>query len=144
MNKPAPLIWNERLMTGVAEIDEQHRILVHTLNEAAEKLSHHVSLDVLETITQDLLSYALYHFETEEMLMHDYGYTEDKAATERHLDQHHYFSSRVMEVRKDLKAGILISGEDLIQFLNDWLVQHIMNTDRQLADFILARRKNLA
>ena len=38
MQNPAPLIWNDSLMTGVPEIDEQHRILVHTFNEASEKL----------------------------------------------------------------------------------------------------------
>ena len=34
MEKPAPLVWNDSLITGVPEIDEQHHILVHILNEA--------------------------------------------------------------------------------------------------------------
>ena len=34
-----PLVWNDSFATGVAEIDDQHMILVHTLNEAAGKLA---------------------------------------------------------------------------------------------------------
>ena len=36
MDKPATLVWNDSLITGVPEIDAQHRILVHTLNEAGD------------------------------------------------------------------------------------------------------------
>ena len=80
MQNPAPLIWNDSLMTGVPEIDEQHRILVHTFNEAAESLCGETRREVLEAITQDLLSYALYHFETEELLMRDAGYESEDGA----------------------------------------------------------------
>ncbi len=55
MENPAPLVWNDSLITGVAEIDEQHHILVHILNEAGEKLSHGASLDDYEAITHELL-----------------------------------------------------------------------------------------
>ena len=140
MDKPAALIWNDSLKTGVPEIDEQHRILVHTLNEAAEKLVADASLDVLATITQDLLSYALYHFETEEALMHAYGYAADRDDIARHLEEHRNFSAQVVCVRNDLKAGILIPPQELLDFLNHWLVNHIMHTDKRLAAFIIAKR----
>lgn len=136
------LEWNERFVTGVTEIDEQHMILVHTLNEAAEKLSHDSSLELLEHITQDLLSYALYHFETEEELMQQYGYVdEDGENANLHFAQHRGFSSKVVAVREDLKAGILIPAGDLIEFLNGWLVNHILNTDKKLGAFIAAKRR---
>jgi hemerythrin-like metal-binding protein len=135
------LVWNESLMTGVPEIDEQHMILVHTLNQAAEKLSRDAGLEVLEPITRDLLSYALYHFDTEEDLMQHYGY--DAAVHEDaklHLEQHRSFSAKVVTVRENLKLGILIPPNDLIEFLNGWLVNHILNTDKRLASFIIAKR----
>lgn len=135
------LIWNDTLVTGVQEIDEQHMILVHTLNEASVKLSQNASLEVLERITQDLLSYALYHFETEEELMQQYGYEEGpQGEANLHLEQHRSFSSKVVAVRENLKQGILIAPTDLIGFLNDWLVNHILNTDKKLARFVLAKR----
>lgn len=135
------LAWNDDYATGVSEIDEQHMILVHTLNEASIKLAGDASIETLEQITQDLLAYALYHFETEEMLMQEYGYEEgspEDAAT--HLEQHRAFSAKVVAVRDGLKTGAPISPGDLLGFLNNWLVNHILNTDKRLGAHILARR----
>ncbi len=141
MENPAPLVWNDSLITGVAEIDEQHHILVHILNEAGEKLSHGASLDDYEAITHELLSYALYHFETEEALMQEYGYAQDEAPdANRHEAEHRSFTQQVLAVREQLKAGILTPPDILMAFLNDWLLRHIMLTDKRLAAFILARR----
>ncbi len=140
-NTTQNLVWREDFATGVAEIDEQHMILVHTLNEAATKLKHDTSQETLEQITQDLLSYALYHFETEEELMQRYGYAEagDDAA-EQHLSQHRAFSAKVVSVRDGLKSGMKIAASDLLDFLNNWLVNHILNTDKKLGAFIVAKR----
>ncbi len=141
MEKPAPLVWNDSLITGVPEIDEQHHILVHTLNEAGEKLSHGASLDDYEAITHELLSYALYHFETEEVLMQEYGYAQDEASdAHRHEAEHRSFPQQVIPVREQPKAGTLTPPSALMAFLNDWLLRHIMLTDKRLAAFILARR----
>jgi hemerythrin-like metal-binding protein len=116
-------------------------ILVHTLNEASVKLAGDPGIALLERIVQDLLSYALYHFETEEGLMQEYGYSEnsgDDAA--RHLEQHRAFSSKVVEVHESLKQGTPVAPADLLGFLNDWLVNHILNTDKKLGAYIAARR----
>jgi len=137
------LKWTDALKTGVEEIDEQHMILVHTLNDAAEKLAHEATAETLGQITQDLLSYALYHFETEEELMQEYGYREAEGeGMQRHLDQHRSFSSKVVEIREGIKTGNLIAPGDLIGFLNSWLVNHIQNTDQALAAFLLTKRNN--
>lgn len=135
------LVWNDSFATGVAEIDEQHMILVHTLNEASVKLAEDAGLAQLDRITHDLLAYALYHFETEESLMQEYDYDAGDADTSaRHREQHRAFSAKVVSVRDGIKAGTPIAPADLLAFLNDWLVNHILNTDKRLGEFILARR----
>jgi hemerythrin-like metal-binding protein len=135
------LVWNDRFATGVQEIDEQHMILVHTLNEASVTLAENASIEQLELITRDLLGYALYHFETEELLMRQYGYDEGAAPDAAlHLEQHRAFSSKVVAVRDGLKTGTPIAPADLLGFLNQWLVNHILNTDKRLGAFIVAKR----
>jgi hemerythrin-like metal-binding protein len=135
------LAWDDSFATGVAEIDEQHMILVHTLNDASMRLAGEAGSEQLELITQDLLAYALYHFETEEVLMHEYGYEADAAQdAARHLEQHRAFSAKVVAVRDSLKAGKPVVPADLLAFLNEWLVNHILNTDKRLGAFIVARR----
>lgn len=133
------IVWNDTLVTGIEKIDEQHQILVNLFNEANAKLTVNNSAEFLEQITRDMLSYALYHFEAEEEMMQKYGYTEDKVEdASTHIRQHRSFSSKVVAVRNDIKAGILISREDLLAFLNSWLIDHILSTDKRLAAFLLA------
>lgn len=137
------LVWNDQLVTGVSEIDEQHRILLNSINEVNTRLLNiTVNAEILEKITQDLLSYALYHFETEEELMKTYNYSEahdEDSAT--HQRQHREFSATVVAVREDLKKGKLISREELLTFLNGWLVNHILNVDKKLGVYILQKRR---
>jgi hemerythrin len=136
-----PLAWNDGFATGVVEIDEQHMILVHTLNEAGSRLANGATPELLKQITQDLLSYALYHFDTEEELMQEYGYAEEtEEAMNRHLEQHRGFSAKVVAIRESLKAGQPVSSDEILNFLNTWLVNHILNTDKRLGAFIIAKR----
>lgn len=136
-----PIEWTDQLMTGVAEIDKQHRFLVNAINDANQKLLGNPEISLLEQITKDLLSYAIYHFETEEDLMLELGYSEASAAdAELHQKQHREFSAQVIAVRDGLRHGKQISREDLLAFLNGWLVNHIMNTDQRLGAFIRQKR----
>lgn len=130
------------LLTGINIIDEQHRILITLFNEANDRLATNMSTEFLSEITCDLLSYALYHFETEEELMQSSGYIEayiEDASI--HTQQHRNFSAKVVAIRNDIKLGKLIAREDLLIFLNGWLVQHILNTDKRLAAYMLAAEK---
>lgn len=137
-----PIVWNDTLVTGIDIIDEQHRILVNTLNEANAKLTTDTGAAFLEQITHDLLSYALYHFETEEELMHEYGYSHNNAEdADAHTQQHRDFSAKVVAVREGIKTGHSVSREDLLSFLNSWLINHILNTDKRLGAFLQASDK---
>lgn len=138
----SPLLWQPNFATGVPEIDEQHMILVHTLNEASSKLARDASLETIEKITQDLLSYALYHFETEEELMQEYGYVNEDS--QLHLEQHRLFSERVVRIREDLKSARPVPANELVEFLSTWLTNHILNTDKRLGAFIVERRREEA
>ena len=136
-----PIEWTDQLATGIAEIDRQHRFLVDAINDANHKLTDFPDLKLIEQITKDLLGYAIYHFETEEDLMLEYGYTaESTADAELHERQHRDFSVRVMAIRDSLRGGNQVSIEDLLGFLNRWLISHIMDTDQLLASFIRQKK----
>lgn len=142
MEDSGTILWKSDYDTGVDEIDEQHRILVNTINEANKKLSKDSSLEMLEDITRDLLSYAIYHFETEEEMMQEHDYkTFSLEAYETHMKEHRDFSAQVVAVRESIKARDPISKEALIGFLTDWLIDHINNTDKRLAAFLKTKMK---
>lgn len=139
-NSAAPIHWQASFATGVDEIDEQHRILINTLNGANNLLTDASSLQVLDQITKDLLSYALYHFEAEEELMHASGYAEAMPEEMRqHLDEHRKFSATVVGVREKIQGGHRVPRDELLSFLNNWLVDHILQTDKKLGTFMSAK-----
>lgn len=135
------IVWNENFDTGVTEIDEQHRTLVNIINKANSRLATDFNAAMLDEVTRDLSSYAHYHFDLEESLMKEYNYTEDQSEdSATHLREHGEFSTIVASVREGIKAGNLIPREYLLLYLNSWLINHILYTDKRLAAFVLARR----
>jgi hemerythrin-like metal-binding protein len=139
MSNSETLEWTDALLIGVAEVDEQHRILVDTLIEARTQLSREHIDAPFERVSRDLLAYAIYHFATEEMLMQRHGYAAvEPEAAARHLAQHRYFSARVVALRTAEHRGDPGAGPALLSFLEDWLVNHIMTTDKALGQFINA------
>jgi len=129
--------WNESMFTGVKEIDRQHEVLVNVLNEIAAMGAESPGQRRLEEVTLDLLAYALYHFETEERLMQQSGYDRDQPGeAQAHVLQHRAFSDRVIALRAATAEGQERSQAALLQFLRDWLINHIGSTDRRLGDYI--------
>jgi hemerythrin-like metal-binding protein len=137
MNDSDPIQWSDAMLTGIAEIDRQHRILVDTLREAQVKPTSEMDDPLFEQITRDLLAYAIYHFNTEEQLMQQHGYaaTSPEEAT-AHLAAHRSFSEQVVALRDKARAGKPDSREELLVFLQNWLTNHIMTTDKRLGQFI--------
>lgn len=132
-------------MTGVDEIDRQHRVLINTLNEIIEHLADGDSDEFAERITRELLGYAMYHFETEEGLMEVHGYRDHCVAdAQRHREQHHAFTARANEMRARVNSGRRVDLVALVAFLQSWLVGHIMDTDRRFGRFVLEHRRNCA
>jgi hemerythrin len=135
-----PIQWSDDLLTGVAEIDRQHRILVNTLNEAQVRLANEMDDQLFEQITRDLLAYAIYHFNTEEQLMQQHGYVSGASEESKsHLAAHRRFSEQVVALREKAHAGQPESRVELLDFLKSWLSNHIMTTDKRLGQFICTR-----
>ena len=130
------ITWVENMITGIASIDEQHQTLVNMLNIAAEQLTSSSSRLQIEETIRDLMSYALYHFDTEEELMLANAYPAE--AQSKHFEEHRNFSATVAQLQSDIKQGKLITREELLGFLKGWLISHIMDTDKQLGEFLSA------
>lgn len=129
--------WSEVLLCGIEEMDRQHRILVDTLTEAKSSLTDEAGGRLFEQITCDLLAYALYHFETEEQLMRRSGYAAAAPeAAASHLAQHRHFSAQIVALRAAARRGDGGNMGELLPFVEDWLANHILTTDRHLAQFI--------
>lgn len=127
------LAWSREFETGVDMIDGQHRELVDRINAAAPLLA--AAKDRKPANAAELLGaltdYVGFHFAMEENLMRDLG------LDPRHVDVHHashqQFARHVREMCDAYMAGQAVTGLELLTFVANWLVFHILGEDQSMA-----------
>lgn len=141
---PDPVVFNDAFLTGIEALDRQHRNLVAMTNEAIATLGADSGAQQIWPLVQELLSYAIYHFKTEEALMQQYAYhEEDRVSAKRHVAMHRDFSARVVGVQESLRRAKPVDPYALTEFLCQWISHHIQGTDRKLADHVRRSRDAL-
>lgn len=129
--------WNKNFSTGIALIDQQHQQLVHLINKLATHLSRGSGELRLSEVFGELVAYADYHFKTEEQIWQpsfhgDAWYAEHKLA-------HDAFLPTAQEIQAQLKdASYDRILEEVLKFLVNWLVHHILDNDRRMAKVVRA------
>lgn len=133
MNATTHLLdWNDYLKTGIDIVDQQHRGLVDLANETAAKLSSGdgLSVDEMRTLLGFLTDYAATHFSTEEALMALSGIDEEHVV--HHRQSHANFLNQVNTMVDEVGGGEL-TGEQLMEFLGNWLIYHMLGEDQRLS-----------
>lgn len=84
-------------------------------------------------IIEDLCEYTVYHFDTEEKHFESSGFPEAHA----HAKQHQGFIEFLGTLNiDDIEHRTSASLSDLLAFINEWIVKHIIFEDRKFADFV--------
>lgn len=123
--------WEKSFSVGVSSIDSQHMKLVQMINDLHDSMKSGKGQDVLKKILNDMANYTVNHFNTEEMLFKKHAYPE----TDEHIMQHRIFIEKVGEIKKELEAGKPVFTLKLMNFLKDWLQNHILKTDMAYRSF---------
>ena len=132
-----PIVWNDSFVTGIQVIDDQHRILVNIINDVYQGLDARYSRVSLQRIMLELRGYVSYHFGAEEKLMSERNFgLAHPDEYETHLQQHRDFTERLVKLEQLLHHNKPIYYEDLFIYLRDWLANHILGTDKKLADIL--------
>ena len=132
--------WSSDLETGVRAIDRQHEELIGMLNELDAAHAGGCPQSVLDDVLQRLGTYVIFHFGTEEALMA--GLPSQAEHARQHRQEHAAFVARLDEIRAQDHGDGQRTMEALIDYLNEWLYQHILKSDRELA--ALLNRKQAA
>ena len=126
------IVWDARFNIQVEAIDAQHRRLVDLMNHLIDIQGQETSDDDIIDILGALTNYLGDHFETEEQMMIEHGYPELESHREEHqafVTQTAYFIATFRDSGASLKRDILL-------FLKDWLVDHIIKTDAAFGAFL--------
>ena len=134
--------WNENFNTGITLIDEQHKMLVQLLNQLASHVAFQADIPTLSAIFDQLADYAVYHFQAEEMIWHEY-LSEDPMEA-KHKLVHNSFIQAVQKLKEETAskpADTVIEG--VLSFLARWLASHILENDRYQAHVVLAMKSGV-
>jgi hemerythrin len=128
----ALMTWNDRLSVQIREIDSQHKKLVDMVNELHDSMKEGKAETILMQIVGDMKHYAASHFGLEEQYMKKHNYPDYPA----HKIEHDKFVAKVVQVEKDCKSGKCAMSMDILNFLSNWLVNHIKGTDKKYGPFL--------
>jgi hemerythrin-like metal-binding protein len=129
--------WKKDYSVGIKGIDGQHKMMVDIINAFAAAVQRNEGSSKIESTLEDLIEYTKFHFATEEVLMGAVGYpflTDHKRKHKTLIDQINGFQQRVL-------ARDYISNQEVLAFLYDWLITHILTEDKKCMD--LYRSKGL-
>jgi hemerythrin-like metal-binding protein len=128
------ITWDSSLSVGIASIDAQHQNLVKIINKLHDAMRMGKGKAVLSEILNDLELYTREHFASEEHLLRAYGYIE----LGDQVRKHKAFVERLKAFQKDAQEGRLSTTLDLMNYLKDWLVNHILRSDKKYSEFLIS------
>jgi hemerythrin len=129
------LRWDQSYSVNVAELDLQHQRLFHTVAELEHALSKGSSDAIINEILKKVVSHSIEHFATEEALMQEHGFPGLAA----HCHEHNLLSQELTQFNLSNMAGRPGIPAALLDFLQTWLREHILKSDKQYSDFLNAR-----
>jgi hemerythrin len=123
------LVWNPAWETHLEPVDSQHRELFRRMEAVAQAIDHSNEADEIANTIVYLSGYIDIHFGTEEALMVRSGFP----GLEMHRSAHRGLQERVALLLQELDREEGASPDDFLEFLVDWLINHIDTYDRALA-----------
>lgn len=128
--------WSDSYRIGLAEIDDQHKTLIDLMNDLWTAIAVNANAQDYEKILQRLEQYTVAHFSAEEVMMRDIGFPD----FDKHQAAHRHFVKRLQDESKRVQRGEKLSL-DILHFLRDWLVNHILVNDKAYAAYIASKDK---
>lgn len=131
----ALLSWSSRYSVGVQRMDEQHTVLFGMLNDLHEAMMKGQAQQIAGPLLRKLATYTHEHFATEERMMAASGY----AGLAQHRVLHTELIRQVNEFAGRYERGETALNLKLLNFLRDWLTNHIQNEDKKYGPWMNER-----
>lgn len=126
--------WQDTFSTNIELIDNQHKTLITMINRLERANAGGTAEDEIAKIITELVQYTRKHFADEEQHMRQIKF----AGYERHQQLHRELISQIVDILQRLKAGREVGAFELLSFLKDWLINHILKEDRKIGRAVVA------
>lgn len=131
-DNPVLLTFSEKYCTGVDVIDREHRRLFEILadlNELNREEFMSDKYDAIVEVVEELKDYTVKHFQDEERYMESIRY--EGLAVQKNV--HQAFIDKIDDINiNDIDENQQIYLDVLIDFLANWLINHIMKMDQKI------------
>jgi len=127
------LEWSEKYATDISVIDRDHKnlfLIVNVLHDSVESGSARTRL---VSLLAALHEYVRKHFATEELLMRQANYPGLKDPMEKHRALMQKVHGFVEQYEEDPDS---IDLDELLEFVKEWLTQHVLRTDMEYVDCV--------
>ena len=130
------ITWTPSMSVGVSVLDEDHKRIMALINDLHKAIKEGEGKDALGDIFHGLHVYINLHFETEEAILKQASYTGTHDQELAHIKM----KERTQEIRRQFRDDpSAVHPTELLVFLRDWWVDHIMNSDMKYADHLRAK-----
>lgn len=120
--------WYDSYAIGIEAIDKQHQELVLMVSRLQASLTTAKINQETGNAIKFLVDYTKKHFTDEEKLMQKIDFAE----LENHRKQHRKLIREITDILLGLKKGKSVDVYELIDFLTDWLLNHIKYEDKKI------------
>ena len=125
-------LWHERYTVGSPEFDEQHKRIFDLANSLPEEASE----EEIKRIIWRLFKHANEHFTIEENMMKEMGYPQ--------LSEHRKLHDELITKLSQISTYSFDNDQALFQFkkfIYDWIIEHIMNADKDYFRYVQKKKK---
>ncbi|MBN1118728.1 MAG: bacteriohemerythrin [Bacteroidales bacterium] len=126
--------WNNKYNLGIEIIDQQHQNLVKIINDFYAELKTKTNDALIAELIDKMKDYIEYHFKSEEEMLEKNSYPNIEA----HKTQHKEFVKKVKSLKSRYRKGEIILSFEVTSFLKEWLMQHILVSDKEYTKYIKA------
>ena len=127
--------WKEEYSVGIESIDLQHKKLLGLINSLQTAINYKTGEAFEREALDELVDYTKTHFKFEEDMMEQNGYPDFTT----HRAEHELLIARVGEVLNQYQQDRDTAMQNAIDFLRDWLINHINGTDQQYSQFLISK-----
>ncbi len=124
--------WTSEFSVNNGFIDGQHKMIFEYANNLYDSIQTGKSKEIIDDLISKLFDYSQTHFADEEKLMRDCKFP-DLAL---HVTEHERFIAKVNDYRNNFNLTSRMTAIDIMNFLKDWLTNHVLVTDKKYAPFI--------
>lgn len=134
--------WSDEYLTGIAEIDEQHKGFFDAAHRLYDQILNCEGEHGVEDAAAFLRDYAKRHFQTEEAFMREHGFPR----LEQHKELHEAFFENLELLADELKVcgPSQHLADRALDVAQNWLIDHIADEDMLYATHVKRRHGTLS